>query len=241
MINSIKELLPPKWRKAARPFLSGFVNWTRRDYINASRVGGDSANAWIRKSSTIGGWIDLAELEFLWELATEQNEGNILEIGTWLGKSACIFAGACIENAPKTRVICIDPFTLQGTKEQISYHAQILGKTGSTFEQFSENATRLEFRKFVIPVPSFSFDSLPYIGSKLRLAFIDGAHDFENAKKDADLVIPMLQKGGVIAFHDVHETGFPDLVRLINEYIHNHPDLKFYKTVSSIAAFRKTC
>src|SRR5437868_4102301 len=124
-------------------------------YDAVSRTGADAANPWIRKSAEIGGWLFAGEPEFLWELATRSASGDILEIGTWMGKSACILAGACQTQAPGTRVVCVDTFHMDGTPDQEAYHHKLVEGTG-TFYQFVANASRLGFGETVVPIAAFS-------------------------------------------------------------------------------------
>ena len=122
-----------------------------RGYKNLSQLGADSENPWIQKSAQIPGWLFEGEHQRLWELATESSDGDIAEIGTWMGKSACIFAGACIASAPETRVWCIDPFTMLGPSNQMNYHHRIMGKKSQgTFYQFCKFAESLGFSSHVL-------------------------------------------------------------------------------------------
>jgi|GEM_PF-2291838 len=218
----------------------GSVEDPRRElYLKGSLLGKDSENPWIRKSATIEGWLYEGEPELLWEMATQSREGQILEIGSWMGKSACILAGACREFAPETRLFCVDPFSMSGTARDLVFYREIFSREmTSTFEKFCANAERLEFRDFVIPVATLSGQALPFFKTTLRLAFIDGAHDYLNAKRDAELVLPLIQKGGFIAFHDVHSEAYPDLQQLMTE-LGERADLKFYKSAGTMVAFQK--
>lgn len=47
---------------------------------------------------------------------------------------------------------------------------------------------------------------------KVDFLFIDGDHSYEGVKKDYDLYSPFVQKGGIIAFHDIVE--FPESTKV---------------------------
>lgn len=48
-------------------------------------------------------------------------------------------------------------------------------------------------------------------GSKLDFLFIDGDHSYEGVKRDFEMYSPLVQRGGIIAFHDI-VPGPPELV-----------------------------
>ena len=219
-------------------------NWIKRlagtdrlGYRRISALGADSPNEWIRKSADIDGWLFEGEHELLWELATASTEGHVLEIGTWMGKSACIFAGACLAVAPQTRVFCVDPFTMMGSASQEEYHRRLLGKSAGTFYQFQRNASRLGFLSQVVPLATTSDRALPHLPDGLRLVFVDARHDYEGVKTDVELALPKLRPGGVLALHDV--TIYEDVGRYVESELKLSPALRFMKQVNSIAAFVK--
>jgi MMP 1-O-methyltransferase len=207
-------------------------------YDEVSKIGSDSPNEWIRKSSTINGWLFEGEHEFLWELASRDDKGDIAEIGTWMGKSACILAGACETSAPDTHLFCIDPFDMSGTEEQVDYHKTLVSEDG-TFYQFVANAKRCGFMDRVIPVAAMSYQAIPAIPSGLRMAFIDGAHDYERCKADVDLMLPKLAVGGVIAIHDARNPVWKELADYVDNELMKDPSLREVGTVNSIVAFEK--
>jgi predicted O-methyltransferase YrrM len=53
---------------------------------------------------------------------------------------------------------------------------------------------------------------------KLDLLFIDGDHSYEGVKQDYEMYSKLVKKGGIIAFHDVHESSFHESH---NCFVHN--------------------
>ena len=207
----------------------------RRGYRRITALGARSPNPWIRKSAEIGGWLFEGEHEFLWELATARAEGHVLEIGTWMGKSACIFSGACEQHAPQTRVFCVDPFTMLGSPLQVSYHRRLLGRRAAgTFYEFQANARRLGFDRWVVPITTTSDLAIPPLPAFFRLAFIDGGHSYEEARRDVELVLPKLLSGGTLALHD--ENRYEGVGQLVRE-LRDDRRVRFLRQVNSIAAF----
>ena len=103
---AVRKVMPARKPGPLRPPATpAAVDAEKAAYEDVAALGHDSPNIWIQRSASIGGWLFPGEHEFLWDLATRSSEGSILEIGTWMGKSACILAGACAETAPHTRVL----------------------------------------------------------------------------------------------------------------------------------------
>lgn len=230
----MKQTLPaPVLRTLSRAF-----GWDRRGYRRISRLGAHSPNEWIRKSATIDGWILEGEHEFLWELATRSDRGDVLEIGTWMGKSACILSGACAERAPATRVFCVDTFRMVADLAEETYYRRIRGRAGEpgTFYRFQENAHRLGFADWIVPIATTSARAVPGLPQGFRLAFVDGAHDYPRVRQDVDLTLPKLLPGGVLALHD---DGACDGVTQVREELQRNPAVRFETRVNTLAAFTK--
>lgn len=210
----------------------------KRGYERISTLGADSDNPWVRKSSRIGGWLFEGEHELLWELATADTEGDLLEIGTWMGKSACLFAGACIDHAPQTRLFAVDPFLMLGSEEQEAYHRRIVGKVEGTFYEFTHNAREHGFASHVVPLATVSEVALPALPDGVfRLAFIDGRHDYEGVRADTTLAIPKLKPGGRLALHDA--TVYEGVQQHIDSDLRRDDRLVFEQQVYSIAVFTR--
>lgn len=235
-----RQLLPLQARHWLRNRVLGGRRLERILYESQALIGNDSPNAWIRKSADIGGWLFAGEHEYLWELATRSTAaGDIIEIGSWMGKSSCILAGACAEFAPETKVVCIDTFLMTGTAPQQAYHRRLVPNAPGTFYEFQDNASRLGFAKFVVPVAAHSAQALPRLRGPFRLAFIDGAHDRENCQRDVELCLALLASGGVLALHDAAGGGWPGVEEYVREELLPSPGLKYLGNRGTIAAFEK--
>jgi predicted O-methyltransferase YrrM len=208
------------------------------EYRRVSRIGADNPNEWIRKSAEIGGWLFEGEHEFLWDLATRSTNGDVLEIGTWMGKSACILAGACKDTAPGTCVVCVDTFRMTGPNTQEQYHRRLVDSTG-TFYQFLGNASRLGFESSIVPLAALSRRAVPLLRGPFRMVFLDGSHDLENTRADVDVCLPLLAMGGVLALHDSLGTGWPEVVAYVSNELSGRAGLKLIDQRGTITAFEK--
>lgn len=207
-------------------------------YRRLTILGTDSPNPWIQKSAKIPGWLFEGEHEFLWDLASRSGDGHILEVGSWMGKSTCILAGACAAVSPNMRVFCIDPFDMSGNNWQMAFHRHLLGKNHlSTFEYFTQNARLLGFEPLVIPIATISDRALPLLNAPLRMVFLDGTHEYDSVRRETELVLPHLLHGGVLAFHDA--TGdYPGVTQFVQE-LRMRTTLKYLDNRGTIVAFEK--
>jgi predicted O-methyltransferase YrrM len=233
--SAIRRILPKGVRAwvRRRTQRSSFVSF----YDAMSRTGADSPNPWIRKSSEIGGCLFPEEPEFLWELASRPITGHVLEIGTWMGKSACILAGACKEHAPGSRVICVDTFRMTGTPEQEEQHKFVAGN--GTFYEFVSNASRFGFEDLVVPIATLSSHAIPALRGPFRMVFVDGTHDRIACSRDVELCLPLIAPGGVLALHDSAGSGWPEITAYVQDELNNFPTLRRIGQRATITAFEK--
>jgi hypothetical protein len=152
----------------------------------------------------IEGWMSDKELDFLGVAA--KSHKNILEIGSYKGKSARVFA----DNTDGT-VVCIDP-----------WNAFVFSSTGKIIYETNDN-TYIEFQKNlkehiesekVIPY-RMMFSEYEPNGFKPDFIFIDAAHDYESVKHDIDKALSMKPK--LLAGHDYDPNVWPGVVKAVDE------------------------
>lgn len=212
----------------------------RQDFLKTAKLGKGSRNPWIKKSASILGWLFEGEHDYLWKLACRENIGDILEIGCWMGKSTCIFAGACKKVSPKTKVICLDTFNHGGTKEQQKWQMQMASDPKGTFYQLIDNACKFGFRDQIIPIASRSDIALKHINPQLRLIFVDGTHDYKSVITDIRSTIPYLLPGGIILFHDANKSIYPGIMKAIQKELEKHSDFRYFGVRGSLVAYIKS-
>ncbi len=161
----------------------------------------------VRLTENIGGWLTDAEAEFLYNAAKDgPGEGVIVEIGSWKGKSTvCLAKGS--KDAKREKVYAIDPHL--GETELV--------KQTDTFSEFKANIKATNVEDYVIPMKMKSEEAARKWEKKIRLLWIDGAHDYENVLKDFNLWEKHLVKGGIISFHDT--LNFPGPKKVVREKI----------------------
>lgn len=119
-----------------------------------------------------------------------------LEIGTWLGESACWFLENILTH-PTAVMECVDPFT--GSAEH-----QLAGIDCTNNEKIArERLARFGERVIIHKMTS---DALllqeAWRRPHLDFAYVDGAHDAMNVLRDSVLAFDLLKVGGVMIWDD---------------------------------------
>lgn len=181
----------------------------------------------------IPGWTPIDQLYTLFTLvlASSHLDGEILEVGSWCGRSSVVLALASrlSGNSPVT---CIDLFPgrddwRQNSDGSYSFEVTIGGKRyggyqdqtvwqepferdiaplyeshDSIQELFMENVTRKGFSDLVRALRGTSEQLAGSPGYRCRLAFLDGDHGYEAVCRDIENVERHLVPGGWITFDD---------------------------------------
>ena len=119
---------------------------------------------------------------------------NILEIGSWEGRSAIFF----LEYCHLSRITCIDPFDGEPNEYVTSAggFAQVEQRFDSNTAPYAGRVTKLK---------SISSKALIDLQDQKRsydLIYIDGAHDRDAVHVDSLLAWPLLKNGGTIIWDD---------------------------------------
>jgi len=154
----------------------------------------------------IDGWMFDDELEWLAQQA--QKHQNILEIGSWKGRST----RALGDNTPG-RVWAVD-YWLEHDCEM---------------RQFLENLSDLIIAERVIVMRTTSNNVTTMLHNTHRsffdMIFLDGDHCYESVKSDISNCIPLLSPGGILCGHD-YSVAWEGVMRAVEEilpnfYLHN--------------------
>ncbi|MGI8420392.1 MAG: class I SAM-dependent methyltransferase [Candidatus Levyibacteriota bacterium] len=120
-------------------------------------------------------------------LRTEKRKGEIVEIGSFCGKSTICLAQSL------GRVYAVDPHK-GNVGDGLTF--------ASTFASFKKNIKFAKVADKILPVVSTSEDAAKKWNKKIRALFIDGLHDYEHAEQDFDLWSKYVVDGGIVAVHD---------------------------------------
>ena len=150
-----------------------------------------SAHSELKKADTIFTHLTTSEKRKLFELASKIKNGYGVEIGSFVGASACFLAAGMNH---QTKLICIDTWENDAMSE---------GKR-DTKKEFDEN-TKL-YKEKIVKVQGYSTNVVEEVFSitqTIDLLFIDGDHSYEGCKADWDLYSPYLKSGSCVIFHDI--------------------------------------
>jgi len=171
---------------------------------------------------TIDSQISIDQKKYLFnKVKSLKNNAVILEIGSRFGSSTASLAYACI--GTKKRIFCIDTFGC------ISQNWQDIWKS---------NMLRLDLENFVSPLPGYSHEQLKKWGDKPKIdfVFLDASHLYKDTLLEFELLYPLVNNGGWMAFHDV-EPAWPGSWRVWRETA--MPILSSHEYSSTLACGKK--
>lgn len=158
----------------------------------------------------VRGWFSNEEAFTLWALAQQAGPGEILEIGSYTGRSTLVLAHAAI--ATNRSVFAVDTF--EGTSNMVvPRYAFFDDKTKAIdgvqlLTAYRTNTWKPHLRDIINTMIGKSEFWSKYLQANFHLAFIDGEHVFEFVVKDIKGWLPMVLPGGFAAFHDYsHNVG----------------------------------
>lgn len=137
-----------------------------------------------------------------------------LEVGTARGFSSVIMAKALADSNSCGKVITIDVLPSNAPIYWNCIHDAEGKKT--RFEILQQWKELVE--KYIIFLQGYSDLVLKQLGvSRVHFAFIDGSHEYEDVKMDAEFVIKHQKKGDILIFDDYTPSKFPGIVKLVDE------------------------
>lgn len=168
-------------------------------------------------SLSIPGMVTPQSGQMLYALCAMQTvSGDVVEIGSWQGRSSSFLARATRESR-NGQFYAIDHFRGNVGKED-SY---VVGKEdlSDLKSNFLGNMKKLNLESSVklLDMPN-SEAAVNFQPNQIRFLFIDGDHTAEGVSKDIELFFPKLCSGAIVVFDDF-STAFPGLVQVLNNLI----------------------
>ncbi len=151
----------------------------------------------LREADSVEGYLAPNEMRFLALLAASPTtQGEVLEIGSFKGKSTVILAKAARLTA-NPGICAVDPLTAPSATDPDLRGAE------SSLPDFQKNLADHNVAEQVRFHQTFSFELAKTWASPLRLLWIDGDHTYQGTKLDFDGFAPFLEDGAIVAIHDV--------------------------------------
>jgi len=181
----------------------------------------------LRLLGHVEGWLSNHEALLLYHLAQKiPVSGDIVEIGSYKGKSTIALAEGMKHSSKHAVVWAIDPHEGVIKSDSGATH-------GATFTAFQKNIKLAQLESFVQPLLSTSKKAAKNWKNPIRLLFLDGLHDFAHTHEDYQLWSGHVVKGGCIAFHDAF-CGEEGVWKVINSYVFKRKDIVDIGTAGSI-------
>jgi hypothetical protein len=168
--------------------------------------------------SEVPGWFTYDDLAaFLLVLRSQSAmgvAGDVLEIGTYYGRSTCALARGL--DAEQQLIVC-DPF--------LGYRAEESGPTEAGLRAVVQKTNPGLDPGVLVVHAAMSRDLELPPEVRLRFAHIDGSHAYADALADLRLAYAHLVPAGVIAVDDYDHPQWPDVSRAVHDFLAETPDL----------------
>jgi hypothetical protein len=174
------------------------------------------------------GWLTIEEARLLWDTASSLT-GDVLEIGTYCGRSARLLAEA-VSNEPGRRLYCCDPWTAGFDGVATPDEDQILL---SVLNSLCRGPTAI--RVHLCRMTEEALRAVWPEGRRLSMVYIDGDHSAKATGMAIDHWAPITD---VVVFHD-YGGNHHGVAQSIRERVAKHRQLKSRPIIGGrVAVFR---
>lgn len=146
-------------------------------------------------------WTDPQEMAWLADQAAKRR--NVVEIGSYMGRTAKLFSVAC-----PGPIYCVDHFETAGVQK--------------VFEHFL--APELKSGKVTL-CPTNSVEGAhrlaPILAGNVDMLFIDDGHLYADVVNDIKSWLPLMAPGGIVCGHDyyIEKNGLNDVAKAVNDLL----------------------
>jgi predicted O-methyltransferase YrrM len=177
---------------------------------------------YLARASRVQGWTHTREAIALAEAARRLPAGaEIVEIGSFLGRSSILLAGARKLRGSGT-VHCVDPFDSSGDAFSVPVYQQILGGDArSQRRRFDDNVAAAGLTRYIDVIQGTAESAAATWTRPIDMLFLDGDQSPMGARSSFDCWEPFLKVGGTIALHNssdrVYAVGHDGYRRVVVE------------------------
>lgn len=174
----------------------------------------------------VPGWFDFQDL-YTHIVKAAKDDDVLVEIGSFLGKSACYMLEEIQNSGKNLKFYCVDTWDLTKDDQFTATAAMPWGekyvdfskRIGDTafYDFFSHNIKFCPGAKHLTnKIQGYSWEAAQVFSDEsLFFAFIDAGHSYESVKKDLIAWYPKVKKGGIFAGHDIIGEG---VMRALKEF-----------------------
>ena len=157
----------------------------------------------------IDGWFDFPDLYRF--ILSRIDNAEIVEVGSWLGKSAAFMAVEISNSNKNIKFHCVD--TWNGSEEHSDNQLVI---NDQLYNKFLENIDPV--KKYINPIRKSSVEAAKdFADNSLDFIFIDAGHSYDDVKADIKAWYPKLKAGGYIGGHD-YSSAWPGVAQAVQEF-----------------------
>lgn len=143
----------------------------------------------------VQGWLAEEEADLLIaacsrSLLSVSNQGAVVEVGSFYGRSTVVLGSVVQSLHAPTKVYAVDPH--DGIVGAVGSQTQSMGPT---LETFRDNIAANGLASVVEPIPRRSFEVTWQ--KPVAFLFIDGLHDYENVSRDFHHFEPWVISGAI--------------------------------------------
>lgn len=161
----------------------------------------------------VEGWFNDEEGSLMFESVREALasglKGQVVEIGSYCGRSTVILGTAVRQARVGCRVLAIDPH-----EGGLSVPGVGNSHVAPTLVKFRETMRSAGVQECVQEVLQKSFEVK--VSFPISVLFIDGLHDFDNVARDYWHFASSLVDGALVMFHDYGNPDFPNVAHFVD-------------------------
>ena len=146
------------------------------------------------------------------------NHSNIVEVGSWFGKSTNHLANKIKESGKKINFTTIDTF--KGSLDEEFHRKTMEVFDNDIYTEFMDSTIMLNNQNTINVIKDTSINSAGYfLNNSLDFVMIDAGHSYEDVMADINAWFYKVKPGGIIAGDDI-VTDFPGVVKAVKEYFY---------------------
>lgn len=156
--------------------------------------------------------MDASELLYLAGTLTAYHwpaDAIVVEIGTYIGKTAVFMAKVLRLLQKQVPVLSIDPFERAQPDP---------GNPQGVYSAYLKTIRDAQCEDVCFPLVAFSQKAAPVVPERIGVLVVDGSHHYPAVQKDLELYGPKVLPNGLI-FIDDYISAYPGVVRAVDEYL----------------------
>jgi hypothetical protein len=152
---------------------------------------------------------------------------DVIEVGSWMGKSTNYFVNKVKEKNKKVRFTAIDTFKGSEGYDGLLHRTILEPFDGDLYTEFSDNSLMMgNFDSINIIKDTSESSRNLFLNNSQDFIMIDAGHEYEDVKQDIQSWFYKLKPGGIIAGDDYGTNLFGGLTHAVDEYFYNQVETR---------------